>query len=85
MLIVYSERTYSSIKLRVRSFEALGTYIPGDLDGDGILTAADALIMRNYLARRISGDEIDTVAADVNGDGKINAKDQVLIRRALMD
>lgn len=56
----------------------------GDLDGDGEVTAADALLMRNYLARKLSDEDINTSAADVNGDGKINAKDQLMIRRALM-
>lgn len=74
--------------IREHAFEGckfLGDIIvPGDLDRNGALTAADALLMRMYLARRIGDDRIDTIAADVNGDGKINAKDQVMIRRALM-
>ncbi|MGM9635963.1 MAG: dockerin type I domain-containing protein [Candidatus Avispirillum sp.] len=55
----------------------------GDVDGDYAITAADALLMRKYLARVIDIDALVQSRADANNDGAINAKDQLVIRRAI--
>ncbi len=55
----------------------------GDLDGDGEISANDALIMRKYLAKMILEDDINVDFADMNGDGRINAKDQFELRKLL--
>ena len=55
----------------------------GDVDGDYAITAADALLMRKYLARVIDIDALLQSRADANSDGAINAKDQLVIRRAI--
>ena len=55
----------------------------GDVDGDYALTAADALLMRKYLARVIDINALVQSRADANNDGAINAKDQLVIRRAI--
>lgn len=62
--------------------EWLGNSIPGDLSGDGELSAADALLLSKYL----SGDTsvvIDEAAADVNGDGEVNGLDFIYLRKLL--
>ena len=55
----------------------------GDVDGDYAITAADALLMRKYLARVIDLSALVSSRADANGDGVINAKDQLVIRKAI--
>ena len=55
----------------------------GDVDGDYALTAADALLMRKYLARVIDIDALVQSRADANLDGAVNAKDQLVIRKAI--
>ena len=55
----------------------------GDVDGDYAITAADALLMRKYLARVIDINALVQSRADANNDGAINAKDQLVIRRAI--
>jgi hypothetical protein len=52
--------------------------IPGDVNGAGILTGADVLRFRLFLAGHDV--EIDRRAADVNLDGEINTADLNLIR-----
>ena len=56
----------------------------GDVDGDYAITAADALLMRKYLARVIDLSALVSSRADANGDGVINAKDQLVIRKAIV-
>lgn len=56
----------------------------GDVDGDGALSASDALLMRKFLARAITEDSIIIGGADLNEDGIVNAKDMILLRKALV-
>ena len=57
------------------------SFIPGDVNGDGQVTAADVAILRAYLA----GFPVDICryAADVNSDGQITAADLALLRAYL--
>jgi len=55
--------------------------IPGDVNGDGVVTAADVGLLRAYLAGFPV--EIIRAAADVNGDGEITMADVGLIRAYL--
>lgn len=59
--------------------------IIGDVNRDGVLSAADALCLRKYLAKMTPESSIDLSGADINGDGKVNALDQLLLRRALCE
>lgn len=54
--------------------------IPGDVNGDGIVNASDALLLARKLAG--SSDSV-SMSADYNGDGSISAADLALIRRKL--
>lgn len=53
----------------------------GDANGDGIITAADALL----ISRKLSGWDVqlEIEASDVNGDGMVTASDALLISRKL--
>ncbi len=55
--------------------------LPGDADGDGMLTMMDALTVLRYV---MNGDEIDMEAADYNGDGSVDLIDALDIMRACM-
>ena len=53
----------------------------GDVNGDGILSAADAMEVSKHTAAviRLTGDSFK--AADVNGDGNVSVKDAILIQQ----
>ena len=76
--------SYTIDNLAFGSYDFAIVKIAGDIDGDGELTAADATMMRQYLAGIITVEDfVDASVADVNNDGAINAKDQLAIRIAL--
>lgn len=54
---------------------------PGDPDGDGLLTTADATLIMRYLNGWKTA--LDPAKADFSGDGKVSIYDAVLILRAL--
>jgi hypothetical protein len=65
-------------------FEIDGTYTPGDVNGDGVLTEADEdllKILSKPKAREPSEDEL--TAGDLNADGKLDQRDLVLLKRLL--
>ncbi len=56
-------------------------YLKGDVNGDGIITAQDASLVLQIVARKITttAEGVIGEAADVNGDGDITAQDASLI------
>lgn len=63
-------------KVYVAAFEA-----NNDLDGDGMVTTADAILILQHLVGKDV--ELDLVAADRNGDGKVSIYDVVVYLRML--
>ena len=55
-------------------------YIPGDVNGDGLVNALDVNLVRRHIAGGYEV-EINTLAADVNADGYITAKDVTNLRK----
>ncbi len=59
--------------------------VRGDVNGDGILTPSDVVLLRRYFANFDSETETSAISifpgADVNGDGKLTPSDVVLLRR----
>lgn len=53
----------------------------GDVDGNGDITAADALLVYRVINASAELTETQQAAADVNGDGEITAADALLIYR----
>ena len=51
------------------------TAMPGDLDGNGAVDAADRLLMRHLLAENVSPGQVNAANADVNEDGWISGID----------
>ena len=56
----------------------------GDVDGDGEITNADALLIFKYIFDPIAN-PLDPAAADVNHDGKITNEDALLIFKYIFD
>lgn len=57
------------------------TVIPGDVNGDGVVTAADITSLYDYL---LNGDTTFLNTLDVNGDGEITAADVTAIYDILL-
>ena len=57
-----------------------GASIPGDTDGDGEVSASDALLLLRFCVGELTEDQI-IEAADVNGDGAIDLLDALLTLR----
>lgn len=56
-------------------------HVPGDINGDGILTSKDLLRLARYFADWDV--EVNEKALDVNGDGTVNSKDLLRLARYL--
>lgn len=56
-----------------------GQYIRGDINGDGVVNAADAAIALKIAAGEIIPTPLQLLAGDVNGDGVVNAADASMI------
>lgn len=57
--------------------------LPGDLNADNTLTAADAVLLQNYLLNAATLTANQQQAADLNADGVVNALDLALLRQKL--
>ena len=58
-----------------------GTAVPGDVDGDGVVTASDITLLYNVL---LSGDNTNVVNGDQDGDGQITSYDITSIYNILL-
>jgi hypothetical protein len=56
-----------------------GRYIRGDLNGDGVVNAADAAIALGIASRKTTPTPLQELAGGVNGDGVINSADASMI------
>ena len=77
------ERVCSACKtVETRPVEKL-SYVPGDVNGDGQINAADARLILRVSASLDTLDGIGTTVevADMNADGKVNAADARLVLR----
>ena len=55
--------------------------VPGDVDGDGVVTANDITCIYNFL---LNGDETFLATSDVDGDGTITSADIMFIYNILL-
>ncbi|MCL2019004.1 MAG: dockerin type I domain-containing protein [Oscillospiraceae bacterium] len=72
---VPSVRPPSAISRVPTAATSTTTQIKGDINGDGVLNASDALAILKHVSgvEKLEGDALE--AADVNGDGVVNASD----------
>lgn len=69
-----------AIDTALRNSQAVSPSVTyGDVNGDGAINTADAVLVLQRAAGLIDGSVIDEAAADVNGDSAINTADAVLI------
>ena len=59
-------------------------FIPGDADGDGMISSADALLTLRYVLNIVSEASLDIDAADMDGDGTVTSADALMILRKAM-
>lgn len=60
-----------------------GSYILGDVNQDGSLRAADALLVQKYAAGKGEFTDEQKTIADVNGDGRVSAADAVKVQKII--
>ena len=65
------------------SLEGIPYDAPGDVNGDGLVNAADVIEVVNAIMGKAS-DSIQAEKADVNGDGVVNTADIVKITSLIL-
>ncbi len=55
----------------------------GDVNGDGVISKADATMIQQYSVMLIELDNIQKIAADVTGDGIVNINDVTEVQMLL--
>lgn len=60
-------------------------YLLGDINGDGIVTAADAVLLTRSLSELVTLTPEQKKAADINGDGVVTSADAVILVRFLAE
>lgn len=61
-----------------------GNYIPGDVNGDGLVNVTDIVATVNFIMEKPS-DGFNKDAADLNGDGLVNVTDIVMMVSIIMN
>lgn len=69
--------------LRPETLRISGDRLPGDVNLDGTVTRADALMLKQYLQGQAYGAYFCPGNADLNGDGRLDAVDLTLLKRGL--
>lgn len=75
--------TLSSI-FPINAQAALTRRLYGDVNGDGVISRADAEMTLEAAVGAVTLDKYQTIAADVNADGKVTTLDSLLIQRFLI-
>lgn len=86
MLVVVSllQSVYAGVIANaINSSQAVSSYTPGDVNGDGYINALDVNLVRRHIAGGY-GVKINTLAADVNADGYVTEKDVTNLRRYIV-
>lgn len=58
--------------------------VAGDVNGDGVLSALDYMIIKRAVLGSITLSREETYAADVNKDGEVDSRDYMTIKRAIL-
>ena len=80
--ITYAVEGIAAYGVTTAKFEAPVVVVPGDVNGDGVVTAADVTMLYNIL---LNEDWTDAVNADQNGDGVITAADITAVYNVLLN
>lgn len=63
---------------------AKGSFLPGDLNGDGQRTVIDYIMLKRHILGTYRIPEASLPAADINGNGRPDAQDYLLLKRSLL-
>lgn len=74
-----NEDVRATLVVTVKGKVEIEEYILGDIDGNKIIDASDALMVLKHAAKLISLDENQLLSADTDGNGTINATDALTI------
>lgn len=75
------EETASDDKYAIYTLKLKPSYLPGDINGDGIVNTKDITTLRRYNSGGYDNLKVVEEALDVNKDGIINTKDITILRR----
>lgn len=64
---------------------SLQDFVAGDINGDGKVTVADIITLREIILGRLSPTPVQQQAADINKDGSISVVDVVALRKIIME
>ena len=86
MSLILSEKSDSEIDNYIASYEsptdgAINQSLPGDVDGDGVISIADATVLQKYLANIVNFDDKQLAVADTNCDGSVSIADATQIQK----
>ncbi|MDE5586914.1 MAG: hypothetical protein K2I72_00920, partial [Bacilli bacterium] len=78
--------SYMVIKLEIDNYvyDELVITVRGDLNGDGLVTAADNILSKNYVLGKKQVDFLVTKIGDINGDGLLTAPDIIRIKNYIL-
>jgi len=60
---------------------ALTRRLYGDVNGDGVISMADAVLIQQYGLQLVELDKYQLIAADVDGDGSVTLKDASMVQK----
>ncbi len=81
-VVVYFNGTMEDVEVTLPQITGSVGGMMGDLNKDGKVSSADALIILRYTVNLTQLDENQLLMGDVDLDGKVTAKDSMLIQRA---
>ena len=73
-------KTGAKIKIGDKEYTAV---VLGDNNGDGKVSSADYVKIKNVIRGKEKNSDLETKASDVNGDGKISSADYVKIKNVI--
>lgn len=59
--------------------------VAGDLNGDGVVSVSDMLLVKSHLLKKTTLNELAQLAADVSGDGEISITDFIQIKAHILN
>lgn len=80
---IYDWNGTTAQKFQIWRLDDYKPIVYGDLNSDNTLTAADAVLLQNYLLNAATLTADQQQAADLNADGVVNALDLALLRQKL--
>ncbi len=81
--IINAKAKKVKLNLRSSSIKVTEDYLPGDINGDGVVNNIDRAVLTRYVAGWDDYQEIVKPSADLDNDRKITALDRVILSRHL--